>query len=67
MQIHGNNSDEKMAAFGVRMSRKTVKNIRTFIEGFRTALAGSEDPYKKGQHDAFEFLINQIDQDLKRN
>lgn len=40
--------------------------MRRFIVGFRTALAGSDDPYKKGQHDAFDFMIKQIDQNLER-
>jgi hypothetical protein len=55
-----------MAAFGAHMSRRTARSMRRFIVGFRTALAGSEDPYKKGQHDAFDFMIKQIDQDIER-
>jgi hypothetical protein len=55
-----------MAAFGVHISRKTTRNMRRFLDGFRTALADSEDPYKKGQHDAFDFMIKQIDQNLER-
>ena len=64
---HGPDStNELMMSFGVRMSRLTATRTRDFIDGFRTALADSEDPYKKGQHDAFEFMIQQIDQDLER-
>jgi hypothetical protein len=59
-------TNEGMAAFGVHMSRRTIRNMRRFIVGFRTALAGSDDPYKKGQHDAFDFMIKQIDQNLER-
>ena len=59
-------TDEEMAAFGVHMSRKTTRNIRRFMVGFRNALTGSKDPYKKGQYDAFDFMIKQIDQNLER-
>jgi hypothetical protein len=45
----------------------TATRVRDWMEGFRNAMAGSEDPYKKGQHDAYDFMIRQIDQDLERN
>jgi hypothetical protein len=64
---HGANATEElMLSFGVRMSRLTATKMRDFMDGFRKAMAKSEDPYKKGQHDAFDFMIKQIDQDLER-
>jgi hypothetical protein len=59
-------SHESVASFGVSMSKKTAENMRSFLEGFRVALEYTEDPYKKGQHDAFDFMIKQIDLNLER-
>lgn len=58
---------EAIVRAGVRISRDTAIRMRNFMDGFRKAHAGSDDPYKKGFHDALDFMIHQIDQDLERN
>ncbi len=57
---------EAIAEAGVRISRLTAERMRNFMEGFRVAHAGSEDPYEKGWHDAMDFMIRSIDKDLER-
>ncbi len=48
------------------VSRDTATRMRDFMDGFRRAHAGDDDPYKQGWHDALDFMIRQIDQDLER-
>ena len=65
-QLKRTDPPEALVEVVVNSSRETAKRMRDFMAGFRQAHAGNDDPYKKGWHDALDFMIGQIDKDLER-